>query len=115
MATMTEEAVLELIESLDPFPASDTYSATKDNALAKTLCTQLLAILTSSPPHPPQTAPLAVAVAVLIGRTRALADASEQAAAMKALVTDAALGQVFVRVGELREALCYNSTVRFPP
>jgi hypothetical protein len=104
----TEDALYTLIEELDPFPSSQTYSASEDAALLQVVGGQLLAVLQAPAPYP-LSAPLSVAVHIIIGRHRAIADPTEQVASMKALVTDGVLGDVFVRVIELKTELAYDS------
>jgi hypothetical protein len=96
-----------------PFPSKHFIlcsSLRKDNEVVAVLAQQLLELLRSPPPYPPLTAPLAVAVCIFIGRTRALATQPEdQVRAMKALLTEIGVGKLFIRMRELVHELLFDS------
>jgi hypothetical protein len=112
--SLSEDALLELIESLEPLPPAHSYVASDDNELMQTTTRQLLAILRSPPPYASQTTPLALVVSILIGRSRALAAPHLTQAAMEAFVTESALGEIFKLFPSLREDMAYNSVQIVP-
>jgi hypothetical protein len=108
MDVYTDDALYELIESLDPLPSSG-YDVDLDMQLLCVLAAQLQAIIRSPPPYPSETAPLAAVICVLIGRCRAIAEPRARATALQTILTNTPFGAVLVEVIRLRVELLYGA------